>query len=557
MIMCIMYNTLNTRQLLKILVVAIGSFGLILGASGVGAATDYTFPEPDVSAYANGDNTIEPGETGDINLRVENSGESVINNGNDISDLESAAAVYDVKPGNAEAVKIRIRNDGGTFIDEIEHFDIKSGIINVGQISPGTSAGGDLTIEADESIDAGVYEIPVEIEYTYVSILENSINEHTIDRDTETVQDTIQVRVEQTGNLELTNSVTTGLYDGSEGTVTVGLRNSGNEVINDATLHMKDSQNIRSTTNDVDVGTLRPGEQSEATFQATASDVDGTGNYTVGFELQYEGSNGNTGLTDTEHTAVRIQDGPDQQVTAVESEMYVDSIGRVTVQITNTGQSQMKEARLNLQPQEPFSPVSSSGWVGTLNPGETTTSTFKLDVSDRAVAQSYPLDFVVEYYDGHDNRIVSEVLTAEADVGAEKTFAVQNGQQISVGSTDTVEYTITNTGDSEITDATVRLNSNTPFETDDDTTFAGSIDPDESKTVQFKLSVEDSATIDKTYSLDTTIKYKNEYGDTVTTDTVSAPITVTESEGLPVIPLIGGIAAITALVTALVLYRIR
>lgn len=551
------HNTVNTRQLSKLLLVAIGSFGLILGASGAGAATDYTFPEPDVSVYANGDNTIEPGETQTIDLRVENSGESVINNGNDISDLESAAAVYDVKPGNAEAVKIRVRTDGGTFIDEIEHFDVKSGTINIGKISPGTSAGGDLTIEADESIEAGVYEIPVEIEYTYVSILENTINEHTIDRDTETVQQVIQVRVDQTGNIAFTHSTTTGLYDGSEGTVTVGVKNSGNEVMRDATLQMKDSQNIHSTTNGVDVGTLRPGEQSEATVQATASAVDEAGNYTVGFELQYEDSDGNVELTGTEYTDVRVETGPDQQVTAVESELYVDSIGRVTVQLTNTGQSQMREARLNLQPEEPFSPVSSSGWVGTLNPDETATSTFKLDVSGRAVAQSYPLDFVVEYDDDYDNRIESEVLTAEAVVGAEKTFTVQNEQQISVGSTDTVEYTITNTGTSEITDATVRLNSNTPFETDDDTTFAGSIDPGESKTVQFTLSVEDSATIDKTYSLDTTIKYQNEYGDTVTTDTVPAPITVTKSEGLPVIPLIGGSAGIIALVTALILYRVR
>jgi hypothetical protein len=503
-----------------------------------------------VSAYIDGDNTIESGETKTFNVQVINKGDNVLQNDNDLRDLQSAYSIYDVKPGALEGVTVN-------FEDDDANFDVKADTISLNRVSSGVSSGQQVRIESSENLEPGRYNIPVEVEYTYVFSVFTSADDYLIRKDTETEDMNIEVNVEESGDLEVTSQESIGLYEDSEGQIRVGLRNKGSETAKDATVRMLESENIKPTTNSINVGTLKPGESSEAVFQASVLDVNQDGNYSVGFKMQYEGNNGKTEHTNTEYASVKLMEGPTYDIETEESELYVDSLGRVKVEVENMGDSSIEDARINMQPEEPFSPVSSSSWIGNLESGENVTATFKLDVSDRAVPQSYPVSFVVEHSDYNDNRVQSEILTAEAKVNEEKSFDVLDSDEISVGTTETVEYEVQNTGDSELRDATVRINSNSPFETDDDTSYVGTLEPGEKETVRFKMTVESSATVNKTYSLDATTKFKNEYGDTVTTDTVSAPIEVVPDNSLPLIPIIGGAGAVIGLVVSVTIYKLR
>lgn len=549
--MRIVCNVMSEKKILRLTLVTIIAFSIIgVGMSTTVSAARYDFSEPTVSAYIDGDNTIESGETKTFNVQVINKGDNVLHNNNDLRDLQSAYSIYDVKPGELEGV-------GVNFEDDDTNFDVKADTVSLNRISSGVSSGQQVRIESSENLEPGRYNIPVEVEYTYVFSVFTSDDDYLIRKDTVTEDMNIEVNVEESADLEITSQESIGLYENAEGQIRIGLRNKGSETARDATVRMLESENIKPTTNGINVGTLESGESSEAVFQASALDVNQDGNYSVGFEMLYEDNNGNTEHTNTEYASVKLMEGPTYDIETEESELYVNSLGRVEVEVENMGDSSIEDAQINMQPEEPFSPVSSSSWIGNLKSGENATATFKLDVSDRAVPQSYPVSFVVEHSDYNDNRVQGEILTAEAKVNEEKSFDVLDSAEISVGTTETVEYEVQNTGDSELKDATVRINSNSPFETDDDTSYVGTLEPGEKETVTFKMTVESSATVNKTYSLDATTKFKNEYGDTVTTDTVSAPIKVVPDNSLPLIPIIGGAGAVIGLVVSVTIYKLR
>ena len=123
-------------------------------------------------------------------------------------------------------------------------------------------------------------------------------------------------------------------------------------------------------------------------------------------------------------------------------------------------------------------------------------------------------------------------LTIPVEVGPEMTFETSGSPTVTAGSTETVEVTVTNTGDGTMHDAVARINANTPFETDDDTAYIGELAPGESRTVTFTVSVDDAAT-SKAYSLDTTIKYDNSFDRTVVTNVEPTAVEVTDRQGGP------------------------
>ena len=78
--------------------------------------------------------------------------------------------------------------------------------------------------------------------------------------------------------------------------------------------------------------------------------------------------------------------------------------------------------------------------------------------------------------------------------------------------------------------AVVRLNADSPFETDDDTAYVGRLEPGESATVQFTVSVDGAAT-PKAYALDTTVAFDNAFNRRVVTDVESTELRVEAGSG--------------------------
>ena len=479
--------------------------------------------EPELTASVQGSHVLAPGETTTLRVGIQNRGTAVTNSEGKVSDLAAAFRTAGVTPGAAMATT-------ATFESTDAPVTLRTGEQSVGTVSPDGQRTAALELEVAENATPGTYRIPVALDYQYVRAVSVDNDETFVTRRDVTRRTHVTVRIEPTVRLGIESVSGENLYAKEDGRVTVTARNDGSETATDAELLIEGSDQLTPRTNGLSLGTLDPGETATASFRVGVSETEWTDIYTVPFRLRYEDSNGVVRESQTRSGQVTIRDAPTFDLSATTTDLYVDSTGAVTLSVTNTGDRPVTNARALLAPMEPFSPLSTSASLGTLDPGETATARFKLEVADRAIAQDYPLEFTVAYEDAYRETVESDPLTVPVAVGPEMTVDTSGSPAVVAGATERVEVTITNTGEGTMTDAVARINANTPFETDDDTAYVGDLGPGESTTVTFTVSA-DAAATPKTYSLDTTVKYDNSFGRTVVTDVEPTAVEVTERRG--------------------------
>ena len=532
------------RAILLITIMVVAAFAA--GSGGVAAEQYNDFSKPELTPTIQQQNVVAAGEMTSFDLLIQNRHTGITSMDRQIGDIAQVVQTHRIQVGSATAVTASV-DAGDTPLD-----------IRTAQQSLGTIAAGDarkmgLTIEVDQHAQPGVYQLPVKITYGYINSINVDKNDYFINRNTQTVKKHITVRVEKSVRLGVRDVTGADLYKDADGTMTVRVQNTGSEIAQNAELSIVQSEYFNPKSNAVSVGELKPDETATAEFQVGVENVDAAGAYGVNFQLRYEDENGNPEQSLTRTGSVAVSNGPQYKLSTEARAMYVDSIGSVAVTVTNTGERTAPNARAKLSPIEPFALVSTSASLGTLNPGESATARFKLEVSDRAIPQEYPLTVRIIHDDTYGNDVTSDPLSVDVPVGPEKSFAVTNTAAVTAGQTETLRFIIKNTGEGEFRDAVVRVNANSPFETDDDTTYIGMLKPGETTTVSYTVSADGSAAA-KTYSLDTSIKYDNAFGETVVSDIQSAPITITASDGgLPVSGIvIAGVVIPIALVAGVV-----
>ncbi|MDD1757508.1 MAG: LPXTG cell wall anchor domain-containing protein, partial [Methanotrichaceae archaeon] len=100
-----------------------------------------------------------------------------------------------------------------------------------------------------------------------------------------------------------------------------------------------------------------------------------------------------------------------------------------------------------------------------------------------------------------------------------------------------IEVTYRNIGDQAVKDAIARLSIFKPFSSIDDQAYIGSLDPNETKTVTFRLDVESDAT-PKEYGINSEIKYTDINGDSVISESMKIPLTVTGTSRSLLLPIL-------------------
>jgi hypothetical protein len=488
------------------------------------AATRYSeHREPELTTSVQGSNVVVPGETTALRIGIQNRGTAVTSSEGQVSELASAFRTAGVTPGAAMSTTASFE-PGDTPVT------LRSGEQSVGTISPDGQQTATLSLEVAENATPGSYRLPITLDYQYVRALSVDNRETFVTRRTVSTQTYVTVRVEPAVRLGVESVDGESLRAKEDGRVVVTVRNDGTETATDAELLMEASDQLTPRTNGLSLGTLAPGETATAAFRVGVAEVESTDTYAVPVRLRYEDSNGVVRESAARTGRVTVRDAPTFDLSATTTDLYVDSTGAVRLSVTNTGDRPVPNARAVLHPMEPFSPLSTSASLGTLDPGETATASFKLEVADRAIAQDYPLEFTVAYEDTYRETVESDRLTVPVAVGPEMTVDTAGSPAVAAGSTETVEVTVTNTGEGRMRDAVARINVDTPFETDDDTAYVGDLGPGESATVSFTVSVDGAAT-PKTYSVDTTVKYDNAFGQTVVSDVEPTAVEVTEPRG--------------------------
>jgi len=537
-------GTLRKAAVVGVALLLVGSMGI--GISG-GAAERFSEESvPELDATVAGTNTVTSGETTTLTLAIQNRHDGVTDSDRAIEDVSRVVQAHGVQIGAATGTTV-------TYDDEGLPLDVKMGAQSVGTVRTGSATQVPLTIEVDESAAPGTYTVPMDLEFSYIRDIFVDRDDYTVNRNTGTEETSVTIRVEPDGRLEIVDVGGDGLYKNAEGDVAVTVRNAGSEAMSDATLSLVGSNHFEPQSNEVALGTVAPGDTRNATFQTVVRGVESAGSYAVGFRAAYEDANGQPSESTVRYGSVGVAQGPQYDVSVESRSLYVDSTGAARVTVTNTGDVAATNARVFAEPDRPFAPLSNGGQLGTLEPGESATTNIKMEVSDRALAQSYALPIVVAHDDDYGNTVRSDPLTADVSVGPERQFTVVDTARIEAGATERIEMTVENTGESAFEDAVVRINADSPFETDDDTAYIGKLSPGERATVSYTVTADEAAT-PKAYTLDATIKYDNPFDETVVSDVRPATVEVTEPSG-PSTPLVLTAVGVPVLLGAGIVFK--
>lgn len=503
---------------------------VIAGTAGTATGLKYTeVGEPTVETTVDGSNVVTPGERTTVPVVLSNTGRSVTALDGPPEAFERAVRSQSLRPGAALSTSLTVRRGDAPVT-------VRTGEQAIGAVESDATRRTPVRVEVNESAAPGTYRLPVKVTYRYLNnLLIDSDGTVTTYR-TETVQRHVTVRVEESARLEVVSMTAEGLSEDADGRVTATVRNAGTAVASDAALRLHATDWLTPRESTASVGDLAPGETATATFRAGVSGVS-AGDHAVGLSLDYDDQNGVVSETPVRTGTVTVREGPQFAVSATAESLYVDSTGAVSLTVANTGDSVARNVRVHLRESPPLVPVSGSASLGDLAPGESASARLRVEVSDRALAGTYPLSVAVERDDIFDDPVLTDPLSTGVAVGPERTFETGSAGSVRAGSTATVALEVTNTGEAPMHDAVVRLNADSPFETGDDTAYVGTLAPGESATVQFTLSVDGAAT-PKAYALDATVAFDNSFDRRVVTGAERTELRVEAGGGGPLAALL-------------------
>jgi hypothetical protein len=218
--------------------------------------------------------------------------------------------------------------------------------------------------------------------------------------------------------------------------------------------------------------------------------------------------------------------------------------GIITVDIQNSGASEAYGVTAEIVQGTSISPVGPASFLGDVAGNSSVTTQLKMSVSKEAIAKDSSVGILVKYKDERDMPRQS-LLTVGVMVVGKLNFEVQTIQvdgSLTPGSEKVITIPIVNAGDYEAKDAIARINivnpfATAPFSTTDDTAYIGTLQSGESGSARFRISV-DADAVPKPYILEVEVQYWDSLGNSYTSDTVRATVTVQQPSGVSTMTII-------------------
>jgi hypothetical protein len=214
--------------------------------------------------------------------------------------------------------------------------------------------------------------------------------------------------------------------------------------------------------------------------------------------------------------------------------VYAGSEGYLTLDILNAGNEEGKNAvvRLLRSGTSPVTPVSGSIYIGDFPPRSVEQLRYKVAAARDAAAGTYPVDIVVDYTNSEGNTVSTDPLTIGVPVGGKITFEVITPPApVNPGAKEMLEVAYRNTGLSPVSGAQARLYTVDPFTSGDDLSYLGDMEPGETKTARFEVTIDRGASV-KEYGFDTEIRYRDTLGNDQVSDRIKVPVEVVRPSGV-------------------------
>jgi len=224
-------------------------------------------------------------------------------------------------------------------------------------------------------------------------------------------------------------------------------------------------------------------------------------------------------------------------ISSVTEHLNVGTEGYLNMKIKNTGSESGSKAvvKITQSGSSPVVPTDSSVYIGDFAPGSIVDCRYKVSVSKTAVRQTYPVDVAVIYQNSEGDFVTSRSDTIGVPVGGKVDFEITSPlPEMNPGNKKVLTVVYKNAGETPVYSAQARISAVDPFTSNDDIAYLGDLQPGQSATANFVVSVDKAATL-KEYGLDSEIRYRDALDNTYISDTMKVKVNIAGPTGLATI----------------------
>lgn len=256
--------------------------------------------------------------------------------------------------------------------------------------------------------------------------------------------------------------------------------------------------------------------------------------YTVSVEYDSVGSPQYNDLTKetTEYVTVRVRDQAQFDVVDTAATTQIGDTGTVSVTLENDGTRPARDASVVLSsPTDELTfgsgSASSTGYVGTWEPGTNATVEYTVSFDDDAALRNYSLSATVEYEDTDGIARTAEPLAVGVRPAPEQTFALRDTEStLRVGEEGRFAGTVVNRGPDTARQPVVVFSSSNPNVNVESNEYAlETLEPGESGAFAFDVAISDAASA-TTQQFNVSVRYRNGRDDVRRSDPLNERVTI-------------------------------
>ena len=367
----------------------------------VSAATKYLGGAPSFSASVNGVNEFTPGEDATISILVKNSGLNLV------KQLDRGTIDAEDLPNTAKFVTIGLSSSSDAVI-------IKTDPQMAGDIS---GNGKTVTLQFRAKIStnatAGEYQLPLTIRYKYTRVIEQEAAD-TFEFTYNKAEDILPViiRIKPQVKVEVIEAVPVGLSAGSQGYITLKIRNAGpeNGEMTAVKLLRNGNSPIIPTDNTIFVGSFPSGGIVECRYKVSVSKDATNQMYPVDVAISYTNREGTIVTSRPETAGVPVNAKTTFTVISPVHEISSGTSGTIEVQYRNDGNVTAYNAQTRISPHTPVTISDNTAFLGDLEPGKTATARYDIQSDNAAELKMYTFDSNIRYRDAYGSSLESDTM---------------------------------------------------------------------------------------------------------------------------------------------------
>ena len=378
----------------------------LLAVPGSAAGAKYLYGNPELSATIAGTNEFAPGAETGLTVIISNSGLNT-------HKIAIPSLPPDDLPNTAKLVTVALKNNDAPFT-------VKTDPQFLSDIMGGAALPATFNVKVADSAAPGTYTLPLEVTYTYLQDAEDygDLLRYNYQKKTETLP--LTVRVTPGLRVEVLNVQTRSLNVGTEGYVSMTLKNIGHDAADKAVAKVarNGASPLIPTDSNAYIGTFAPGETVDVTFKVAVADSAEPQSYPLDLVVAYEDYEGKSTASRPVTIGLPVGGKIDFDVASPTVTLHPGGKSILEVVYRNAGAAKVYSAQARISAVDPFTSSDDTAYLGDLAPGETATARFEVSIDADATLKNYGIDSEIRYRDDLDNSKISD--TMKVQVALEK-----------------------------------------------------------------------------------------------------------------------------------------